>query len=129
MQIKSILKPEGSVISGIAVSASVVGIYALNMGTVASAHASDANHISLESSRKKAAWQSVIFTSVITLLTRDANVGILGFGTMIVEDVHFRHAIMSNPQTGMVEPPAETAYLPAANVVPINQQGYAVGSG
>lgn len=129
MQIKSILKPEGSIVAGIAVSGSVVGIYALNMGTVASAHASDANHLSLESSRKKAAWQSVIFISALTLLTRDANVGILGFATMIVEDVHFRHAIMANPVTGMIEPPAESAYLPAENVIPLQQQGYAVGNG
>jgi hypothetical protein len=127
MEIKSVLKPEGSVVSGIAVAGSVIGIYALGLGTVAQAHASDANHISLESSRKKVAITSFIFVSTVTLLTRDANVGILGYGTMIAADIHFRHAIMANPDTGAVEAPGETAYLPAANVTPIRQQGYAVG--
>ena len=127
MQFKSILKPEGSVVSGLAVAGSVYVLYQLDLGPVASAHASDANHSALETSRKKAAYTSFLLVSVLTLLTRDANVGILGYGSIIAMEVHYRHAIMVDPATGIMQPPAETSYQPAANVVPLNQQGYAVG--
>lgn len=124
---KSVLKPEGSVVSSIAVAGSVYAIYSMNVGTVASAHASDANHGSLESSRKKAGYTSFIFVSAITLITRDANVGILGFGSIVAMEVIYRHGIMADPFSGQMQPPAETTYQSAENVVPIQDQGYAVG--
>jgi hypothetical protein len=124
---KSVLKPEGSIVSGIAVAGSVYAIYAMHVGTIAQAHASDSNHISLESSRKKAGYTSFIFVSVVTLITRDANVGILGYGSIVAMEAVTRHAIMANPATGQMESPAETTYQPAENVVPMQNQGYAVG--
>lgn len=127
MQFKSVLKPEGSVVSGIAVAGSVYAIYALHVGNIASAHASDSNHLSLESSRKKAGYTSFLFVSAITLITRDTNVGILGFGSIVVMELSARHAIMADPFTGKMQSPAETTYAQAENVVPIDQQGYAVG--
>ena len=124
---KSVLKPEGSVVSGIAVAGSVYAIYAMNVGTIASAHASDANHISLESSRKKAGYTSFILVSAITLITRDVNVGILGYGSIIAMETITRHAIMADPVSGAMQAPAETTYVAAETVVPIQDQGYAVG--
>jgi hypothetical protein len=124
---KSVLKPEGSVVSGIATAGTVYAIYAMNVGTIASAHASDANHISLESSRKKAGYVSFILVSVVTLLTRDANVGILGYGSIVAMEVVSRHAIMADPFTGKMQPAAETTYVPAEMAVPVQDQGYAVG--
>jgi hypothetical protein len=124
---KSILKPEGSVVSSVAVAGSVYAIYAMHIGNVASAHASDANHTSLESSRRKAGYSSFLFVSAITLMTRDANVGILGFGSIVAMEVIYRHAIMVEPFSGEMQPPAETTYTSAENVVPITDQGYAVG--
>jgi len=127
MQFKSVLKPEGSIVSSLAVAGSVYAIYAMHIGTIAQAHASDANHGSLESSRKKAGYTAFIFVSAITLLTRDANVGIFGFGSIVGMEVVTRHAIMADPFSGEMQAPAETTYTPAENVVPIQDQGYAVG--
>lgn len=127
MQFKSVLKPEGSIMSGVAVAGGVFVIYQGAIGSVASAQMTDANHPSVESCRKKGASMAFLFVSVMTLMTRDANVGILGYGTIIIEEIQYRHAIMADPSTGVVQPPAETSYQPAANVVPLNQQGYAVG--
>jgi|SRR5215831_11173421 len=127
MQFKSVLKPEGSIVSSVAVAGSVYAIYAMHVGTIAQAHASDANHGSLESSRKKAGYMSFLFVSAITLITRDANVGIFGFGSIVGMEVITRHAIMADPFSGEMQAPAETTYTPAENVVPIQDQGYAVG--
>lgn len=111
---KSILKPENSVLAGIATAGSVWAIYQMNTGPVSGMHASDANHPALESSRKKAGYTAFVFVSAITLITRDANVGLLGFASIIAIDVSSRHAIMANPVTNQMEPPAGMGYEPAS---------------
>jgi hypothetical protein len=111
--IKSILKPENSAIAGVAVAGSVMAIYSLDVGTVASAHASDANHGALESARKKAGYTAFLFTAGIALLTKDMNIAILGGATIIGMEIHYRHAIMVNPQTNKIEPPNPSEYQPA----------------
>jgi hypothetical protein len=116
---KSILKPEGSVVAGIAVAGSVWAIYNMNVGSVASAHMTDANHSAPESARKKAGYTAFIFVSGITLITRDANVGLLGFASIVAMEVNYRHAIMVSPSNGEMQPPAGNPYQPAGgeNVV------------
>lgn len=122
MDIKTRLKPEGSIVSGVAVSGSVLALYSMSCGQMAEAYASDSNHPALESSRKKCAITAFLFVSVMTLLTKDANVGILGYGTLVAVDMSYRHSIMADPATGIVQPPAEATYAPAENVTPIYQQ-------
>jgi hypothetical protein len=123
MKFSSILKPEGSVVSGIATAGGVWAIYQMQVGPVSQAYASEANHNALESSRKKAGYMSFIFVSAITLLTRDSGVGLLGYGSIVANEVSYRHAIMADPNTGIVQPPSESTYQAAGNVVPINSQG------
>ena len=123
MEIKSILKPEGSVVSGIAVAGSVWAIYNQHVGSVAEAHASDANHPVLESSRKKAAFQSFLLVSAITLITRDGNVGVLGYGAIIAMELSYRHAIMANPETGTMQAPVGSLYQAADTTVAPQNQG------
>lgn len=121
---KSRLKPEGSLVSGIAVAGSVWAIYSLNVGPVSTAHASDANHSALESSRKKAGYSAFIFVAGITLITRDANIGVLGFGSIVAMELNYRHAIMVSPVTGIMQPPAGADYVPAGgNVVNMSNAG------
>ena len=124
MTFKSILKPEGSTVAGIATIGAVYGIYQLNLGNVSQAHATDPNHPVLETSRKKAGWTALVLVAALTLITKDANVGILGGGTIIAMELNYRHAILSNPQGGgMVNPAPDTAYEPAENVVAFPLQG------
>lgn len=114
MSWKSILKPENSYVAGIAVAGTVYAIYSMNVGNVAQAHATDANHPALESSRKKAGYTSFILVSALTVLAKDMNVGILGFGSIIAMEVSYKHAIMANPATGKIQPPSPEAYVPAS---------------
>lgn len=121
---KSILKPEGSVIAGIAVVGVVYGLYQINTGTVSECHATDPNHPALESSRKKAGLQSLVLISGLTLITRDGNLGILGAGTIIAMELAYRHGIMAAPNSRtMVNPGGAAAYEPAENVTPFYAQG------
>jgi hypothetical protein len=124
MSFKSILKPEGSTVAGLATVGAVFGVYQLNLGTVAQAAATDPNHPVLGSSRRKAGYTSLALVSALTLITRDANVFILGCGTIIAMELSYRHGIMANPQNmQMQNPNPNTAYEPAENVIPFNYQG------
>lgn len=122
---RSILKPEGSIVSGVAVAGAVWAIYNMNIGAASTAAASDANHGALETSRKKAGYMAFVFVSGVTLVTRDANIGLLGFGSIVAMELNYRQAIMAHPVTGKMVPPAGSSYQPAGgdNVVDFANAG------
>jgi hypothetical protein len=119
---KSYLKPENSIVAGVAVMAAVYGVYQLNVGTTAQASATDANHPVLESSRKKAGYQAGILVAGIGLISHDANIIILGAATIIAMELSYRHSIMAHPGTGLMQAPMNDVYQPAENVVPMYDQ-------
>ena len=125
MALKSILTPENSIIMGAATVAIVLGIYQINAGDVATVHASDAYHPAAGAGIRKAGYTALVAVAGIALLARDPNVAILGGATIIAEQAHFRHAYVTNPETGMMESPGVTAYTPAQFAVPAAQQGTA----
>lgn len=119
---RSILKPENSVIAGVAVMGSVYALYNLNIGTSAQAAATDANHPVLESSRKKAGYESFLLVAGLGLITKDANIIILGSATIIAMELTYRHSIMAHPSSGVMQPPGQSVYEPAQNVYPMTAQ-------
>jgi len=124
MSWKSILKPEASVTAGLATAIGVFGVYQLNVGNVAMAQATPSNHPVLESSRKKAGYMAMALVAGMVLLTKDANIGIVGGGTIIAMELAYRHGIMAEPMTGKIQNPnPNTVYEPAENVVAFPFQG------
>jgi|ERR1700760_3258266 len=124
MSFKSILKPEASTMAGLATVGVVFAVYQLNVGNVSQAAATDANHPVLNNSRKKAGYTALALVGALTLVTRDANVGILGAGTIVAMELSYRTSIMANPASLKMENPnPATAYQPAENVVPFAYQG------
>lgn len=123
MAFKSMLKPENSIIAGIAVMGTVYATYQLNVGSTAQAAASESNHPVLESSRKKAGYEALILVAGVGLIAKDANIMILGFATVIAMEMTYRHSIMADPSTGQMVAPNPSAYTPAENVVPMYDQG------
>ncbi len=117
MAFKSYLKPEGSIIAGLAVMGSVYAIYQLNVGTTSQVHMTDANHPAVESSRKKAGYEAALIVAGIGLIAKDANIIILGSATIIAMELSYRHAIMVHPETGKMQPPGESTYQPAGAAV------------
>lgn len=122
---KSMLKPEGSVMAGIAVAGTVYAIYNLNAGSVAQVHMTEANHPALEASRKKAGYTAFVLVSALLLITRDGNVGTLGYASIIAMEVAYRHGIMVDPASGIMQAVSPNKYMPAENVVPLPTQGQA----
>lgn len=119
---KSHLKIENSLLLGGAVIGGVFAAYQLDLGPVAGVQASDPYHPVLEASRKKAGYTSLIMVAGLALLAKDPNIVILGGAAIIAMEVHYRHALMTHPETGQMLPPAASAYQPAENVVPIDAQ-------
>jgi hypothetical protein len=121
---KSILKPENSVMAGVGTIGAVFAIYQMNVGSVAESHATDSNHPALAVSKKKAGYAALALVAGLVVITKDANIGILGGATIIAMELSYRHAIMANPQSGQMENPnPATAYEPAQNVIPFYAQG------
>jgi hypothetical protein len=124
MTVRSVLKPEGSTVAGLATIGAVFAIYQLNVGNVSQAAATDANHPALAGSRKKAGYTALALVASLSLITRDANVAILGGGAIIAMELSYRHGIMANPQDQKLQNPnPATAYEPAENVIPFSYQG------
>lgn len=113
MAFKSYLKPEGSIVAGLAVMGLVYADYQLNVGTVAQVHMTDANHPAVETSRKKAGYSAFLLVAGIGLIARDANIIILGSATIIAMELNYRHAIMAHPESGIMQAPTDMIYEPA----------------
>lgn len=124
MSFKSILKPDASTMAGIATVGTVFAVYQLNVGSVSQATATDPNHPVLNSSRKKAGYTALAVVAALTLLTRDANIGIMGAGTICAMELAYRTGIMSDPLSLTLQNPSPAAaYEPAENVTPFPYQG------
>jgi hypothetical protein len=117
---KSILKPEGSIVAGIATAALVYGVYTANVGNIATLHASPSGDTNGRAARKKAAIESVTVVAAVSLLARDINIFILGGGVIVLLDWHARHAVESHPETGQLAD--STGYVPAEQAVPVDEQ-------
>lgn len=112
-QFKSYLKPEGSIVAGLAVMGLVYADYQLNVGSTVQVHMTDANHPAIETSRKKAGYTAFVLVAGIGLIARDANIIILGSATIIAMELNYRHAIMAHPDTGVMQPPTDMVYAQA----------------
>lgn len=123
MKIKSILSPTASIGTALAVGGSVFAVYNLSIGPIAGAHASEPNHPALESSRKKAGYTSFVLVSALALITKDGNVAVIGYGSIVAMEIAYRHGIMVDANTGSIVPPSPAAYTPAENVYPLTVQG------
>lgn len=117
MAFKSYLKPENSIIAGLAVMGAVYAMYQLNIGTTVQVQMTDANHPATETARKKAGYQSALLVASVGLIAKDANIIILGGASIIAMELTYRHSIMAHPETGVMQPPGESTYAPAGQAV------------
>jgi hypothetical protein len=125
MAIRSIFKPSDSLVMSGATVGLVMGVYNGGVGSMAVAQATDTHDVNLMGAKKKSGWTALAIVAGITLLSRDANVAILGGATIIAMELGYIHAIHSNPMTGQLQHPGQSAYEPAQNVVPVALQGQA----
>jgi hypothetical protein len=128
--LKPRLGAENSVVVSLGVAALIVGIYSSKIGPVSDAHATPANDGNMLAATKKAGWESTVLMVGLALLTQDPNIVILGGATIVSEELTYRHAIMSNPDTGQIDLTPQS-YAPAGGQAPAPDAapsgGYASG--
>lgn len=113
-EIRSILKPENSLVAGLAVVGLVVANYNLHNGSAAGCAATDAWNPTLVTSNKKAGYSSLVMVAGLSLIAKDANIFILGCAAILGMHSSYLHSIAVHPQTGqLVAPTGASAYAPA----------------
>lgn len=105
---KSILKPDTSVLLGLANGGIVMAIYNGAVPSIASVRVNDEpNDKDVEGSRKQAAWTSAAVLGFMFLLTRDRNSFLIGGLVLAGVDMMVKHANGFNPLTGMLHADSE----------------------
>lgn len=128
---KSILKPDQSVITSLAVAGGVLAVYNANLPTMVEIHAAPAHNKAVESSQKKAMWTSAALVGGAYLLTRDTNVFVAGGLTFVAIEWLFRHANSVDPNSNKSVPKgghgasADVAYASDDNVDYSGDEDYA----
>jgi len=104
MKMKSILKPNESVMAGLATAAFVYGIYQISLPSMTEVHGAAPHNQSVSSSQKKAMWGGATAVAGMFLLTKDATVFTFGAVMFLYEEWSYRHANAVHPTTGKVQP-------------------------
>ena len=112
----SVLKPENSVIAGLAVVGLVIANYNLHNGSESAVALSPAMDPSLLTTNKKAGWTSIVMVAGVALLAKDSNIFILGMAAVIAMHSSTLHSIATSPSVNQIVsgPQAAGAYVPAA---------------
>lgn len=95
------LKPEASVVAGVAVMGMVYGIHTVFHPPVADIQALPAGNADVADTEKKATWLSVGVVSAVSLLAKDPTIFILGSAATIAMALFTKHAVFSDTKTAM----------------------------
>lgn len=100
------LKPETSVLVGLATATAVYGIYTNALPPVVDIKDTPPSDDMIGSTEKTAAWLSAAVVAGISLITKDPTVFVLGGSMVIALSWWNRHANEVNPQWGTVTAPS-----------------------
>ena len=99
----SIIKPDTSVMLGVANGALIISIYDKTIPSVASVRVADPHDGDIETSRKHAAWASAGVLGFMFLLTKDRNSFLIGGLVLAGVDLIVKHANGFNANTGTLD--------------------------
>ncbi|SRR5579871_6882797 len=98
--LKTVLKPDSSVMVGLAEAAAVYVIYQAALPNHADIRSAPPHNSDIESARKAAAWKSAAVLGFVFLLTRDLNSFLIGGLALGGIDYMTKHANGISPSTG-----------------------------
>jgi hypothetical protein len=108
MALKSVLKPDSSVMVGLAEAGAVYVIYQSALPSHADIRSAPAHDTTIESARKAAAWKSAAVLGFVFLLTQDVNSFLIGGLALGGVDYMAKHSNGVNPSTGKLQTPGAT---------------------
>lgn len=119
------LKPETSVMVGLATAALVYAVYSNATPSITEIRAAKPGDADVDASRKMAAWTSAGAVAAVSLITKDPTVFTLGGGMIVVLDWWHRHANQVNPLSGK----ASTMSNPSASIADMSVPDSGDGGG
>ncbi len=96
-------KPADSMTIAMATAGGVFVIYGSKIGPASDVQMTIPGDPSINSSIKKAGWESLALVTAMTLLSRDLNVAIMGFGAIVFEHVMYLHSELASPASGRIQ--------------------------
>lgn len=117
-------KPADSISTAALAGIAVFTVYGGKIGPVADVHATSPGDPNANAAIKKAGWTALALVGVLTFLTRDLNVLIVGAGAIVLEHTMYLHAEMANPANGQITV-TQGSYQPAVGLAVV---GAAVGT-
>ena len=115
-------KPADSISTAALAGIGVFTVYGGKVGPVADVHTTTPGDPNANAAIKKAGWASLALVGVLTFLTRDLNVLIVGAGAIVLEHTMYLHAEMANPANGQITV-SQAAYAPAAGIAALAAVG------
>ena len=115
-------KPADSISTAALAGIGVFTVYGGKVGPVADVHATSPGDPNVNAAVKKAGWTALAIVGVLTFLTRDLNVPIVGAGAIVLEHTIYLHAEMANPANGQITV-NQAAYAPAVGVAALAAVG------
>lgn len=104
------LKPEASVMSGLAVAALVYGIHANFTPSVADIQGLPAGNKDVDVAERKATWVSAGVVSGVSLLAKDPTIFVMGSAMVFAMAFFTRQATWTDTKTGLIAPsPGQSA--------------------
>jgi len=103
------LKPEASVLGGLAVLALVFGIHQQATPTQADIQAMPQGLPDIDRAEKAATWTSIIAVSGISLIARDPGIFIIGSGGVVALSLWTKHSNYTESIMGRYLSPSEAA--------------------
>lgn len=116
---RSILKPDTSVMLGLANGAIILAIYNGTIPNITFIRTGDSHDDDVESTRKAAAWTSAAILGFMFLVTRDRNSFLIGGLVLAGTDMMVKHANGVNPGTGKLDSQHGQSITEDANIYPM----------
>ncbi|MFJ2952936.1 hypothetical protein ACIO8H_35790 [Streptomyces sp. NPDC087226] len=103
------LKPEASILGGLAVAALVFGIHQQATPSITDIQALPQGTPDIERAEKAATWTSIVAVSGISLLARDPGIFLIGSGATIAMSIWTKNANWTESIMGRYLSPSEAA--------------------
>ena len=99
------LKPDTSILGGLALAGLVYGAYTQATPSIADIRVAAPGNPDIESTRKMAAWTTAAIVSGVSLIAQDRTMFIMGATMIVALDWWTRHANTVDPQTSRATAP------------------------
>lgn len=95
------LKPEVSVGFGLAVATLVYATYQHQLPSTTDIRLADSNDRDIQSAERTAAWTSAGVVALVSIITQDPTVFVIGGAALVIASWTHRHADLVDPRTGL----------------------------